>query len=185
MPDFASRFASSGTDSLRRLAEPRSHTTSRAPRRELSPATPEPSTTPAERLLRFGGRGLMLRLATRCRTPLSTPEATPCSAYRPHAPLRRPHRQLDWANSHRQSESSSKLKQTPHHPMHQSVTDRHSIEFPPEQSTNNFADFVPIFHNLVPIFHNLTIEGTPYYPYPMHSLQCSISPSSTLSGASE
>lgn len=94
VPDFASRIATRRPESLRRLAEPRQAASMRAPRRELSPATPELSTTPAERLLQFRGRGLMLRLATRCRTPLSTPEATPCSAYRPHAPLRRPRSRL-------------------------------------------------------------------------------------------
>ena len=56
VPDFTSRFAISGADSLRRLAEPRQPTSMRAPRRELSPATPRnTSTTPTEWLLRFRG----------------------------------------------------------------------------------------------------------------------------------
>lgn len=80
VPDFTSSHATRRPESLRRLAEPRVPASMRAPRRELSPATSGLSTTPADRLLQSAGRGLILRLATRCRTPLSTPEATPCSA---------------------------------------------------------------------------------------------------------
>ena len=38
--------------------------------RGAEPATPELSTTPTEQLLQLGGLGLILRPATRCRTPL-------------------------------------------------------------------------------------------------------------------